>query len=272
MRIGLILLFIHLSSWAEPNIEYDVVGGVSLKLDYYPSQNSKYKPGKAILLIHGGCYTKDWGKKEDTTDDARFLAANGFSVFAVEYRMLPEYHYPAAVNDVQMALRWVRKNHLKYNIDPKQIVAIGDSAGGTLAAKLGVQESPDRNGKSDEYSARVFAVVDFYGRHDFMEVPKGEDCPAKFIGLDRKTNPKIFEEAGVIKHIDEKSAQFLIFHGTEDQQVNLQQSIDLQEELTADGIPNELQFMPGQGHGFDDRSSREAWDQVLKFLNRIFTP
>ncbi|MCX5757482.1 MAG: alpha/beta hydrolase, partial [Candidatus Hydrogenedentes bacterium] len=97
-------------------------------------------PRPAVLLIHGGCWL--FGTRHQLHWYTRHFAEQGYVVAAIQYRMMPKYRLPDCVEDCKAAVRWLRLHAAEYNIDPDRIVALGNSAGGHLAAMLGVT-SPD---------------------------------------------------------------------------------------------------------------------------------
>ncbi|HLK56291.1 MAG TPA: alpha/beta hydrolase, partial [Chthonomonadaceae bacterium] len=115
----------------QPQVEKDVVygtaGGTKLLLDVYrPQSVTGKRPG--VVLVHGGGWVA--GDKSFYAPVGNLLAARGYVAFAIDYRLAPIFHYPAQVDDVQRAVRWVRAHAATYNLDPDRLGAIGDSAGG----------------------------------------------------------------------------------------------------------------------------------------------
>lgn len=252
----------------EKNVTYDVVDGVSLKLDiYHPSvSSSALRP--ALIYTHGGCYSV--GNKTDIHEDVKKLADAGFTVFSVGYRLSGIAKYPAGLTDVQQALRFIRKNAIYYQVDPLKIASHGESAGGYLAAALGLRPALDRSGKEDEFSDRVQFVVDWFGRTDFTKTQTtGEDCAVSWLGIPRneQTMSK-FKEASLLPYVDANSSSFLILHGTSDTQVLPLHSKLLSEDLKKAERPVEMVWIEGAGHGFD---RTETWklsrERLLKFFN-----
>src|SRR5712692_5919531 len=132
------------------NIQYGVADGAPLLVDaYLPAAGGLYP---AVVAIHGGAWWS--GDKSEWASSCRQLAAVGFACFSVNYRLAPRYPFPAAVDDVTAATRWIRENADRYGVDPTRLGAIGSSAGGHLAAMIGVLG----DGPTDA-GARVNAVV-----------------------------------------------------------------------------------------------------------------
>jgi acetyl esterase/lipase len=235
---------------AETDVEYDYINGTSLKMDVYRPTNPGTALRPALIFFHGGCYNS--GSKASINGVVKNLADEGFTVFSVGYRLAQVAKYPAGVIDVKQALRFIRKNSARFQIDPNKIVTHGESAGSYLAAVLGVQASEDRKGNIDKYSGRVQLVVDWFGRTDFtLTQTTGTDCALGWIGQPRneQTMP-IYQDASVRTHVDENSAAFYIIHGTHDTQVDPIHSTSLANTLWNRGRDAELVLYEGQGHGF----------------------
>lgn len=268
----LIFLTLSLSSIGhayivEKDVIYDFVDGVNLKMDVYRSAKSTTQATPALIYTHGGCYSG--GSKENIHEDVKKLADAGFTVFSIGYRLSGIAKYPAGLTDVQQALRHIRKNAKTYQVDPQKIAAHGESAGGYLAAALGLRPALTRSGQEDELAGRVQFVVDWYGRTDFTQTQNtGTDCAESWLGISRnpETMPR-FQEASLLPYVSSQAASFLILHGTSDTQVLPVHSNLLAEELKKSNRPAELVWVEGAGHGFN-RS--ETWklsrERLLKFF------
>jgi acetyl esterase/lipase len=235
---------------AETDVEYDYINGTSLKMDVYRPTNPGTALRPALLFFHGGCYNS--GSKASINGVVKGLADEGFTVFSIGYRLTPVAKYPAGVTDVKQALRFIRKNSARFQVDPNKIVTHGESAGSYLAGILGVEPAEDRKGNVDKYSGRVQLVVDWFGRTDFtLTQTTGTDCAVDWIGQPRndKTMP-IFKDASLKTHVDQNSAAFYIIHGTHDTQVDPIHSTSLANTLWNRKVDAELVLYEGQGHGF----------------------
>jgi acetyl esterase/lipase len=245
------------------NIIYDTVTeknakGVvetrNLLLDLYLPGGANAKPLPVVIFALEGCDNSK--SKSNIPADIQAWADAGLAVASVDYRLAPTWLYPAGLTDMQQALRFLRKNAATYNLDPDRVAAHGESAGGYLAAMLGVQPSPDRQGRLDGYSARVGAVSDWSGRTDFdRPQPSGDDCAALWLGLARTSvNQPAFVAASVGPYVDKNSADFLIAHGTTDVQVEPYHSVSLAGLLRKVGRAPQLLVNTGEPHRFANRS------------------
>jgi acetyl esterase/lipase len=222
------------------NVPYASVGGLELHLDVYepPDRGSQARP--AVILIHGGGWMSF--DKSTMTGMGHFLARSGFVTFAVDYRLLKgtENRWPAQLDDVQRAVRWVRANAGKYGVNPERIGAFGHSAGAQLAALLGMEDTRDNSDPAlAKYSSRVHAVVDVSGPTDFTVEHDPEDVAflTGFFGADYSKHPEIWQDASPVFHVSKGDAPFLIVHGTKDQDVPIAQAQELFDKLQAAGVP-----------------------------------
>lgn len=252
----------------EKDVEYDRINGLSLKMDVYRTSSATTEIKPALIYTHGGCYSA--GSKADVPEDVKKMADAGFTVFSVGYRLSGVAKYPAGLTDVQQAVRFIRQNAKTFQVDPDKIAAHGESAGGYLAAVLGLRPSVNRSGQEDALSSRVQYVVDWFGRTDFTQTQTtGVDCAESWLGMPRnaQTMP-YFQEASLLPYVNSLSSPFLILHGTSDTQVLPLHSALLSEELKKAERPVEMVWIQGAGHGFD---RTETWklsrERLLKFFN-----
>lgn len=236
---------------STPDVVYDEVNGTKLAMDVFSPTGVPLWPRPALVFIHGGCFSG--GSRKDIPEEMKKMADEGFVVFSVSYRLSTVAKYPAALTDLQQAIRYIRKHSLRYMINPGKIIAHGESAGGTLAAYLGVRPIRSRSGDIDLLSSRVPFVSEWFGRMDFTEGQStGTDCAESFLGKKRTPETmKDFRKASVIPYIDEKSAEFFIIHGTDDKQVYPIHSTLLANKLWNLNKTAELYFNENQPHGFE---------------------
>lgn len=157
---------------AERNVVYTTLpntafGNRPLRLDVFRPEKPGMHP--AIVMVHGGGWRS--GTKEMQVPMAQMLAANGFVTIPVEYQLSLEAKYPAAVHNLKSAIRWVKAHAEKYGVDTARIAISGCSAGGQLAALVGLTNglsSFEGEGENGEGSSTVNAVVVIDGAIDFM--------------------------------------------------------------------------------------------------------
>src|SRR2546430_7856729 len=146
----------------KPDVTYRTVDGEQLGLDVYqPAKKGKNRP--AVVVVHGGGWSQ--GDKALFAQQSNQLAQRGFVAFSINYRLAPAHPYPAAVQDVEAAVAWVRKHAEAYGVDRNRVGALGGSAGGHLVGMLGT----DGEG-SLKTGHRVAAVVSWSGPMDFVSL------------------------------------------------------------------------------------------------------
>jgi len=224
----------------EQDIPYGTAGGHPLLLDIYEPGGRASELHPAVVLIHGGGWTNF--DKGNMRPIGMFLARCDFVAFSVDYRLLhgQENQWPAQLDDVQRAVRWIRANASKYHVDPGRLGAFGHSAGAQLAALLGMEGTRDNSDPAlAKYSSTVQAVVEVSGPSDFTtnRDPDDEAFLTKFFGGDYAHHAEIWRDASPVFHVSKDASPFLIVHGTQDSDVPIAQSQDLADKLTQAGVP-----------------------------------
>lgn len=250
------------------DLEYGVAGGERLLLDAClpPDRAIDAEPVPGILVIHGGSWRE--GTKDSVSWRAvcTWLAAAGYPAFSLDYRLAPEWTFPAGFDDVQTAVAWLRdaERASRFGVDPARIGVFGGSAGGNLAALLGTSGSGDLTTGS-----RVSAVVDLSGPIDLTGVDVTDDfapLQLEYLGCDTFADCLWAEAASPNSHIDETDPPFFIAHSTTEL-IPLGQSERFVEDLRAAGIDVEFLVADGTLHSIalldDDLKSR-----ILDFYGR----
>jgi acetyl esterase/lipase len=222
----------------EENVTYASVNGSDLHLDVYKPPSAENAVKAAVVLIHGGGWTSF--DKSTMRGMGQFLARSGFVAFSVDYRLFGNHEnlWPAQLDDVQRAVRWVRANAAKYGVKPDRIGAFGHSAGAQLAALLGMEDTRDNSDATlAKYSSKVQAVVDVSGPIDFTKDhdPEGIKFLTAFLGTSYSNHPEVWRDASPAFHASKQDAPFLIVHGTRDENVPISQAQELYEKLQAVG-------------------------------------
>jgi acetyl esterase/lipase len=241
-----------------PDVVYGTVSGADLHLDVYEPPDRGVQTRAAIILIHGG----GWSSFDKSTmrGMGNFLARSGFVAFSVDYRLFKgtENRWPAQLDDVQRAVRWVRANAGKYGVNPERVGAFGHSAGAQLAALLGMEDTRDNSDPAlAKYSSRVQAVVDVSGPTDFTvdRDADGDAFLASFLGAEFSKQPELWRDASPVFHVAKGDAAFLIVHGTKDDSVPVSQAQELFEKLKAAGV--RVNFVKvDDGHTFEGPENR----------------
>src|SRR5580692_307245 len=220
------------------NLVYGVADGQTLLLDIFEPANNDGLPRPAIILIHGGAWTSF--DKSTMRQLAQFLAVAGFVAIPVDYRLFHDdlNRWPAQLDDVQHAVRWVRANSGKYNVDRNHIGAYGHSAGAQLALMLGMVETRNNSDPAvAKYSSKVQAVVEASGPVDFImqQDDDGKRFLTSFLGADLTKHPDVWRDASPISHVAKSNAPILIIHGTRDEMVPFAQAEALNDALKKAG-------------------------------------
>jgi acetyl esterase/lipase len=224
--------------------------GVRLTMDFYQPKEMT-GPSPAVIYVHGGGWTGG-----DKSDGAGLLfkselVRRGYVMAAINYRLAPKYTFPAQIEDVKCAVRYLRANAAKYNLDPKRIGAIGGSAGGQLVSLLGVSDNEWNTGENSDQSSRVQAVVDMFGPSDLklMLAGSSRSFALNIFNTSSPDDPLVGSYSPVT-YVTSDDPPFLILHGDQDAVVPLEQSQILYDKLKAAGVPVELVVVKNAGHGF----------------------
>jgi acetyl esterase/lipase len=208
---------------SKNNLVYCTVNNRDLHLDvFYPTTNKKPLP--AVLIIHGGGWRS--GDRSQHIPLAQQLAAKGYVTITAEYRLSTEALYPAAVNDLKTALKWMRANAKAYHIDANKIAVWGFSAGGQLATLVGTTAGDKTfpgDGCYDKFSDKVQAIVDADGTLAFIHPESGEGDDSKkksagtlWFGANRTERPDLWNQAGPLNHIDANTPPILFINSSVD--------------------------------------------------------
>lgn len=256
------------------DITYSTIDNLALKLDIYkPKSPEGLLP--AVVLIHGGGWSE--GDKAELAWLAKGLAEKGYVGVTINYRLLKngQNRFPAQLIDVQQAVRWIRANGKKYAIDTNRIGAIGVSAGGHLAAFLGVRDNiKTEHADFPQYSSRVNCVVVMYGPMDFTLDPGAmKELLVQLLGTSQQKGMALYKEASPIYYVGPTSAPFLIFHGTNDQIVPIEHAERMSQALRRNGVEVKLITFAGEDHGIVLKENQEIFAQeTLKFLSHHLKP
>ncbi|MBC9033736.1 alpha/beta fold hydrolase [Sphingomonas sp. JC676] len=281
---------------ARPHVEFaNYLGFRPLQLDLYlHADRSRTKPRPLILWVHGGGWSRGDARGSGAFTDfpavLAMVAARGYVVASVDYRLSGEARFPAQIQDVKAAIRYLRSKAGDYGIDPERVVLWGGSAGGHLAAlaatTCGVADfdppaSTGRLGRSAAQGAKPLAVSDcvqgaalWYGVYDLAAHGKvgqrgsalGNVAP--FLGCDVAACQDKAEAASPIHHIGAQTPSILLIHGTADDEVAYQQTEEMATALKAAGRPVDVLLIPEMGHGLIGRTAAATRAANLQALQR----
>ncbi len=257
------------------DIEYANVDGISLKLNLALPKNAE-GPCPGLIFIHGGAWKG--GEREIYHLYTYNFAQQGYAAATISYRLSDQAKFPAAVQDAKCAVRWMRANAETYGIDPDNIAVIGGSAGGHLAMMVGysagVPELEGEGGNPDVSSA-VQAVVNFYGPWDLTaDIAKESGDVKGFLGATYDENPDVYLKSSPMHYLDAGDPPTLIFQGSIDEVVPVDQADGLAARLEELGIPHEYERFEGWPHTMDlakPVNERCRWF-MYRFFEKHLTP
>lgn len=226
------------------DIEFARPGGEPLLMDAHIPPGPG--PHAAVILVHGGGWTN--GTKQANFIQSLFgpLDESGLAWFSIDYRLAPKHPYPAAVRDVEEAIRHVKTHAKHYRFDPKRLALMGESAGGRLVALVATRSTPQ---------TRVAAVVPFYGAFDLEALLAGKKRVSKgmtgFLGITdlSEKSRAVLREASAATYVKKGLPPFLLIHGTKDEAVPYDQSVKFNTLLKAAGVKTEFYTVENGIHG-----------------------
>ncbi len=244
-------------------------------------------PVPVVVWIHGGGWKS--GSRLPVPARASALCSRGYAVASVDYRLISSALWPAQIQDVRGAVRWLRAHAAEYGLDPDRFAAWGDSAGGHLAAMLatsgGVSSitigsvSVDLEGTTGgnlDQSSRVQAAVDWYGATDFLQMrfypatvnhDGAASDESKLVGGPIQSNPERVATANPVTYASADDPPLLAMHGTIDKLIPFNQSQLLVDALNAAGASATLRPVQGAGHGGSVWDNASNVQPVYNFLD-----
>ncbi len=271
----------------KPDITYATYGKEKMQLDLVLPAGPG--PHPVVLCFHGGAWTAG-SRKELTTPTIVIpgltpsgskevgilenLARRGYAAATVSYRLAPKSKFPAQIEDAKTAVRFLRANAKKYDLDPDRVAAMGFSAGAHLALLLGTTDSAagfDGTEHADQ-SSKVQCVIDFFGPADmalYAESPGlKESILTSLLGKECQTDPKCITRASPMEYVSKTSAPTLFIHGTVDLVVPIVHSEKMYKKMKEAGVPVAMHKVPWKGHGWEDQdATRAAAMAAMEFLN-----
>lgn len=264
----------------EANVVYGMHSGLALLMDVHKPTRSN---GVGVVIIPGSGWHAPLGYDAPPLKESagwlqavQKLVGTGYTVFMINHRAAPRFRYPAAVEDAQRAVRFVRHHAMRYRIREDRVGAIGGSSGGHLVSMLGTldgkgdSEDPDPVQRESSKvqcvvalfpptdMARFGAVLEAAGRPNITEflgiIPPRQGTPK------RAPDARLYAEASPVSHVSPDDPPFLLVHGDEDRVVPYQQSEIMEAALRNAGVPVKLIRVTGGGHGAALPGAREEID------------
>ncbi len=266
-------------SWIIRDVTYAEVDDTWLKLDlHFPLHVSG---SKLVVWVHGGA----WREGSKSSMPLTKLVEQGFTVASVDYRLSPVAQFPAQVHDIKAAIRFLRYLAPRYGFQVDRIAIAGASAGGHLAALVGVsngnEELEGDVGQHLDQASDVHAIIDLYGPTNLTSIlsqstPHGLSVRVPALKLLLGDLPENVAEmakiASPVAHVDSNDPPLLLIHGDQDPQVPLEQSVELLEAYQSCSLPVQFLPIPEAGHGGDVFYDDAQITAMVKFLSdQVFT-
>lgn len=262
----------------QTGLVYGNAGGEDLLLDLYlpePAEENE-PPRAAVLYIHGGGWVQGSRAGPSGVAFALEMSAEGLVVASIDYRLAPKHPAPAAIEDCKLAVRWLKANCEQYNLDPDRILAMGNSAGGHLAAMVALARPEAGFEPEDlaEHSSSVMAALDLCGITDVAELI--EDSMDRvwaqtWIPADHADRAGLARRCSPIEHAHSGAPPMLIVHGDADPYVPYHQSVRLARALKKAGAEVEHKAIAGAGHFLSITGSVGVQKAVTDARRRFFT-
>ena len=260
----------------EKDVVYGKSAGTDLKLNLARPKDAASKKLPCILVIHGGGWTG--GDRSNQDDITWKFAQAGYACATVGYRLAPAHQFPAQINDVKCAARFLRAHADKYGIDPERFGAVGFSAGAHLSMMLGVMDKSDGlegDGGWPDQSSKVQAVVAFFGPTDLAAT----DVPASVHGLLKNflgglpaEKPLAYRQASPITYVTPGDAPMLLFQGTRDPLVPHTQAYAMVEAMTRYNVPGRVELLVNASHGWGDPDLKRTIAETFAFFDQYLKP
>lgn len=257
------------------DLEFARIGATRLALDLYLPADVE-RP-QLVVWVHGGA----WRSGSRASMPLGRLVDQGYAVASVDYRLTPVAPFPAQAYDIKGAIRFLRAEQTRLGVDAERIAIAGDSAGGHLAALVGVSggvaELEGDVGGHREQSSAVQAIVDFFGPTNLTTILAqstphglGVRIPALqlLLGGQPEDKPELATLASPVTHVDAGDPPLLLIHGDQDPQVPINQAHELQGRFEACKLPVEFHVVHGGAHGGDVYFDETRTKLVKAFLDR----
>ncbi len=265
----------------QPSVVRDVpfasVDDLTLKLDLHLPAGNPRSP--IIVWVHGGA----WRSGSKASMPLGTLVEVGYAVASVDYRLSTQARFPAQSHDIKAAIRFLRGHGANWKLPTKKIVIAGDSAGGHLAALVGVSNGhhdlEGTLGDDREQSSAVQGIVSFYGGANLTTILKQSTphglsvrVPALdlLLGGQPEAVPELARLASPVFHVDRSDPPLLLLHGDQDPQMPINQAHELMGAYKKLNLPAQLEVVHGAAHGGAAFYDAERMEVVKAFLKRYF--
>lgn len=266
-------------AWAQEvrqhkDVVYASIKGTPLGLDLYLPGGVQNPP--LLVWVHGGAWS--FGTKADYPPE---FVGQGFAVASVDFRQTTQAPFPANVHDIKAAVRFLRARAGQYGYAAERIAIAGASSGGHLAALVGVTNGDaaleGKEGNDVSQSSSVQAIVSYYGASNLGTILAQSTASAQklrapplkqLLGALPDKATALAKQASPVNHVERSDPPLLLFHGDQDLQMPVNQSLELQGAYQDAGLDVELYVVHGAAHGGDAFFSGSRLDRAVAFLRR----
>jgi acetyl esterase/lipase len=249
-------------SRVERNVVYGMYSGLALLMDVHQSGAPK---GLGVIYVAGSAWQAPLGYGASSLKDSNYtpewleaFVREGFTVFVVNHRATPRFHFPEPVEDVQRAVRYVRHHAARFGVDPARLGGVGESSGAHLIALVGMLAAPGIAGDRDPVNkepATLQALVTRAAPADLGKIIGGNTIATAVVValVNRLPTPMpddqaVYRAASPLTHVTASSPPALLTHGDTDDTVPFQQAVDMEAALRKANVPVKLLRVPGGTH------------------------
>ena len=251
----------------KDDVKIGLAGARDLQGDLFlPPGEEKNRP--AILIVHGGGWRE--GDRKQLRGYGILLAREGFVFLCSSYRLSTEDIWPAQIQDINCAIRYLRANHKELGIDPDRIGITGNSAGGHLSLMAGLKDY-DKNfegeGGHNEVSSQVKAICAIYPPAKIRKIENTDPIIDAYRMLMGEADQEEYNKASPLLQIKTDFPPTMLVHGSSDSVVRLEDSTDLYKKLKEENIPAELHIFSEEDHAVD---SARGYGRSVATLQNLF--
>jgi acetyl esterase/lipase len=226
---------------------------------YPPPENAEKKLPVILWLCGGGFTAVD---SDVWLPELVYFAKQGYAVVSAEYSTSYQTRFPEQVEDVKLAIRFIKAHSKEYGVDPERIALMGESAGGYIASFCALTGKDPKYNTNEyaEFTSEVKNAVIWYSRSRFShesDIPKNVTYP-----------PDIHNYTDLTQLVNDDSPPFLILHGNNDNLIPIAHSERFYGSLEGKGTSPEMIIVDGAGHGDSNFIQREIKEIILDFLRR----